>query len=127
MSEIRAVVIVEDDYHVRVSAMQLLTRHGYEVRAYADGESFLHGESAGKVDCLLLDVGLPGMDGIAVMRVLWDSGARLPVILMTGGDDMEAHLESSTLGAFSILEKPCPADVLIDTIEQAFVASSRNA
>jgi two-component system, LuxR family, response regulator FixJ len=113
------VFIVDDDDAARGSMAFLLETCGYEVRAFADGPTFLAAVEEALPDCVLLDLAMPGMDGIEVLRVLRSRGARTPVVLVTGHGQDEPSEPLSALGVTAVLPKPCTDEQLTAAIEAA--------
>lgn len=77
------VILAEDDPHISTPLLRALRREGYDVRHVVDGPAALAGGLSGTADLLLLDLGLPGMDGLDVCRTLRARGADLPVLVLT--------------------------------------------
>jgi len=101
------VFIVEDDVSVRDALALLLGVHGYRTAIFADAKSFqrAYNPDCGKA-CLLLDIRMPGMDGLTLQKRLLESGSDLPVIVMTGHGDIATAVEAMRLGAENFLTKP---------------------
>lgn len=120
MAEAVHVAVVDDDEAVRASTLRLLARAGYRADAYADGESFLRDAGHRRYDAILLDVRMPGMDGLAVLRALEvPAGFATPVIVMTGHGDVPLAVEAMKLGAQDFIEKPYRPETLFDAIRLA--------
>lgn len=118
------IAVVDDDEAVRLSTERLVARSGYAVDTYASGEQFLRGVEAQSYDCVLLDVRMPGMDGLSVLRALRArSTPAPPVIVLTGHGDIPLAVAAIKLGAEAFLEKPYRPDVLAATIREAIDAS----
>ncbi len=83
------IYIVEDDQSVRDALGLLLGLEGFSVALFADAESFLAARRPDWYGCLLIDVRMPGMDGLTLQKRLRESGCWLPVIVMTGHGDVE--------------------------------------
>jgi len=123
----RTVFLVDDDEAIRHSASFMLRHAGFAVKTYPDGISFLEhvtGENAG---CVLLDVRMPGMDGLAVQNALNVRGINLPVIILTGHGDVPVAVEAMKGGAIEFLEKPYEKQALVGAIENAFVLLDNQA
>ncbi|MGZ4688107.1 MAG: response regulator transcription factor [Acidimicrobiia bacterium] len=103
-TSVRALV-VEDDESNRLLLTRFLTREGYEVDAVADGPSAVQAVTANPPDVVILDLGLPGLDGADVLRrIRRDSG--VPVLVLTGRDDEPAKLSLFEVGADDYVVKP---------------------
>ena len=114
------VFIVDDDGSVRDALALLLGVHGYRTAIFADAESFQRAYSpdCGKA-CLLVDIRMPGMDGLTLQKWLLESGSDLPVIVMTGHGDIGSAREAFRAQAIDFLEKPLNQERLLAAIEEA--------
>ncbi len=117
----RTVFLVDDDEAIRHSASFMLRHAGYAVKTYPDGISFLEQVSEENAGCILLDVRMPGMDGLAVQSALNQRGINMPVIILTGHGDVPVAVEAMKGGAIEFLEKPYEKKALVSAIESAFV------
>lgn len=113
------VYVVDDDDAVRDSVTVLLKSRGYEVTACSSAQAFLDRAERSAPACLLLDIRMPGMDGMSLLRLLKDDLTHLAVIMITGHGDVPTAVRAMKLGAFDFLEKPYPAEMLIDSLERA--------
>jgi FixJ family two-component response regulator len=82
------VFVVDDDEDVRVSIAELLRSAGLRAETFASAQEFLRREPGGGPSCLVLDLQLPGMDGLDVQRELASSGVSMPIIFVTGHGDI---------------------------------------
>ena len=116
----RKVHLVDDDEAIRRSASFMLRTSGYLVKTYASGVEFL--EVANQVDpgCILLDVKMPGMDGLEVQQALKARNILLPVVVMTGHGDVGVAVQAMKAGAVDFIEKPFEKAVLLSALEQGF-------
>ena len=119
MSPRPEVTIVDDDAGVRDSLALLLGLHGYAVRAYASGEALLDAVRDDWRGCLLIDLRMPGMDGLALQAALAARSIALPVIILTADGDAANARAALKAGAFDFLEKPVDDTLLIEMIEAA--------
>ena len=126
MTASTAIHVIDDDEAVRHSLAFLLGTTGFPVRAYASGEEFLCKASDLRAGCVLTDVRMPGMDGLALQRRLADIGVRLPVIVMTGHGDIPIAVQALKAGAVDFIEKPFDEDVLLAAVRNALAASRRD-
>jgi RNA polymerase sigma factor (sigma-70 family) len=115
-----AVYIVDDDASVRDALGLLLGLRGYSVALFASAESFLEAYRPEWSGCLLIDIRMPGMDGLALQRRLLESGCRMPAIVMTGHGDVESARDAFRAQAVDFLEKPIDHGKLVGAIEEAF-------
>jgi two-component system response regulator FixJ len=113
------VAIVDDDDAVRHSTAGLLQRAGHKVDSYTGGAEFLASDLALDLGCILLDMRMPGMDGLAVMRALKERDNRHPILVLTGHGDVPMAVEAMRLGAADFLEKPYEPEVLLGAIARA--------
>ena len=116
----RTIFLVDDDDAIRHSASFMLRHAGYAVKTYPDGISFLEQVSEENAGCILLDVRMPGMDGLAVQNTLNLRGINMPVIILTGHGDVPVAVEAMKGGAIEFLEKPYEKKALVSAIENAF-------
>ncbi|WP_241668072.1 response regulator [Pseudomonas sp. Sample_23] len=110
------VCIVDDDASVRKSLSNLLRSVGYRAQVYASGEAFLGEADFAEIACLLLDLRMPGLSGIDVMRQL---PRQFPVICMSAHWDEAALAESGHYQAFECLCKPFEEEVLLAALDKA--------
>ncbi|HMW17453.1 MAG TPA: sigma-70 family RNA polymerase sigma factor [Accumulibacter sp.] len=114
------VFIVEDDPSVRDALALLLGINDFSVALFADAESFLASRHPDWCGCLLVDIRMPGMDGLTLQKRLRESGCWLPVIVMTGHGDVESARQAFRSEAVDFLEKPIDHTRLLSAIEEAF-------
>jgi DNA-binding response OmpR family regulator len=100
------ILVVDDDPDSREIAARLLQREGYRTHTADGGESCLAFVARERVDLVLLDVMMPGMDGFQVCSALRAQGYQIPVILLTAKDDMDTRLEGMHQGVSEFLTKP---------------------
>lgn len=122
--ETRYVAVVDDDRSVGVALCRLLRATGIEAKAFETAESFLDSLRAEMPDCLVLDVQMPGMNGLELQQRLKDIAAPLPVIMITGRDEASIHAICMAMGASSYLRKPLNDDDLLDAVERAIAGRS---
>lgn len=120
----RMVFLVDDDEAIRHSASFMLRHAGFQVKTFPDGLSFLEAVHEEDEGCILLDVRMPGMDGLAVQSALKQRGINMPVIILTGHGDVPVAVEAMKGGAIEFLEKPYEKQALITAIESAFTLLS---
>ena len=112
--------IVDDDPSVRDALGLLLGLRGYPVILFADAESFLAAYRAEWRGCLLLDIRMPGIDGLELQRRLLAAGCTIPVIIMTGHGDVDSARSAFRSQAVDFLEKPIDHGKLMSAIDEAF-------
>ena len=99
-------MIVEDDTSLATGLMRALANEGYEVTAAASGEEALERMRGEPYDLLVLDIGLPGIDGFEVLRRLRAGGYALPVLILTARDAVDDRVRGLDLGADDYMPKP---------------------
>lgn len=110
--------LVDDDEAIRRSAGFMLKTSGFHVRTYESGIELLKTASNLEPGCILLDIRMPGMDGLEVQTALRDKGVGLPVVIMTGHGDVGLAVQAMKAGAVDFIEKPFEKAVLLSAIEQ---------
>ncbi len=116
--EIRLVHVVDDDDAIRRSVGFALKTSGFQVMIYEGGSELLKAAPGLKTGCILLDIRMPGMDGLEVQEALKAKGVTLPVIIMTGHGDVSLAVRAMKAGAVDFIEKPFQKAVLLSAIEQ---------
>lgn len=120
-------VIAEDDRAVRESVTRALELEGYEVEAVSDGVAALEAASRDGVDLLLLDLGMPNMDGLTVCRRLRSAGSRLPILVLTARTEVSDRVSGLDAGADDYLPKPFSLDELLARIRSLLRRSTYDA
>ncbi len=113
------VALVDDDDAVRLSTARLLNHSGFDVVPFISGDEFLAADLPGNFDCVLLDLRMPGTDGISVLRDLKERELRLKVVVLTGHGDIAITVEAMRLGSLDFLEKPYNPAALVEAINCA--------
>ena len=115
-----SVAIVDDDESVRRALQRLLHASDLIAETYASGQEFLDSlKSRRRPDCLVLDLQMPGMNGLEVQRELTNAGLRLPVVVITGHDESGAGARCLSAGAAAYLRKPFDDRTILDAIAAA--------
>ena len=112
--------VIDDDVEVRMSIQGLLRSAGLHSEAFETAEGFLGNKVSDGPSCLVLDVSLPGVDGLELQRKLADAGVRIPIIFITGHGDIPMTVKAIKSGAVEFLTKPFVDQDLLNAIEQAF-------
>ena len=115
------IFIVEDDQSVRDALALLLGLKGYAVAVFSDAESFLSAFKPHWSGCLLIDIRMPGMDGLSLQKQLLAIGCTIPVIIMTGHGSAESARGAFRAQAVDFLEKPLNNEKLMVAIEEALI------
>lgn len=116
--------IVDDDAAVLEGLAFILEGEGWKVRTYGSAEEFLREDAPSVPGCLILDINMPGMNGLDLQRTMHDRGYGLPIIFLTGHGDIDVAISTIRLGAVEFLQKTCDNDRLISAVRDA-VARSR--
>ena len=117
--------VVDDDASIREALANLISSVGYEVELYASAEEFLDSSRARGADCLVLDLRMPGMGGLELMRRLAAEERETPVIVITAQGDDNARAESMKAGAVAFLNKPFKEETLLGAIASALAIKKR--
>jgi len=127
MADKPTVFVVDDDPGALRSLCWLIEQADMQARAFASGREFLDVYDPRDTGCLVLDVRMPGMDGLEVQRRLGELGARLPIIFISAHGDVPTCAEAFRAGAFDFLEKPVNDDQLLEHIQRALARAQRQA
>ena len=119
--------LIDDDEAVRQSVAFLLTTSGFAVRVYESATAFLDALPSLQPGCVVTDVRMPGMDGLALQRELANRGVGFPVIVITGHADVPLAVEAMKSGAVDFIEKPFNDNSLLSAIRVAIAQHGRNA
>jgi FixJ family two-component response regulator len=123
MPDFRPIVfVVDDDVSVRESLELLIKSAGWQPELFASAQEFLSRPHAGVASCLVLDVTLPGLDGLELQRRLADRND-LPIIFITGHGDVPMSVQAMKAGAVEFLTKPFKDDVLLQAVQSALERS----
>jgi len=114
-----SVHVVDDDAVFRVALARLLRACGYHVTLYDSGDRLLENPPAGRDGCILLDLDMPGLNGLELQERLAQAGHRMPVIFLTGRGDIPATVMAMRAGADDFLSKPVGKNALVDAITRA--------
>ena len=115
-SEYPLVSIVDDDVSVRRSAQRLLCSSGLRAEAFASAEEFLQSGLVDETACLLLDVSMPGMNGLELQRRLAETGRLMPIIFLSARASEEEERQGLRSGAVNFLRKPVSKATLLQAI-----------
>src|SRR4030081_3757588 len=113
------VFVIDDDAGVRASIQGLLKSVGLQSRCFGTAQEFLDSKRPDVPSCLVLDVRLPGVNGLDFQRELADAGVRIPIIFITGHGDIPMSVKAMKSGAVEVLTKPFRHQDLLDAIHQA--------
>jgi FixJ family two-component response regulator len=113
------IAVVDDDVSVRDALENLISSVGFEVKLFASAEAFLDSDVRLQTDCAVLDVRLPGINGLELQRRLAVNGESIPVVIITAQADDKARAEAVAAGAIAFLRKPVKEEVLLTAIDSA--------
>jgi FixJ family two-component response regulator len=113
------VYIVDDDDAVRASCEMLLGSLGYPVHGFASGRAFLAAVDVTMPGCVILDIGMPGIDGLVLHQRLQSAHSPLAVVFLTGRADVPTAVDAMRHGAFDYLVKPVRSQQLVDAVNRA--------
>ena len=116
--------VVDDDGSYARALSRLLIARGYQVTSYASGAELLAQLSSEPRGCVVMDLHMPGMDGLELQSELARRGVRLPVVFLTGAADIPSSVSAMRGGAVDFLEKRAPSEQLTAAVERA-LASDR--
>jgi len=117
------VFIVDDDESVRRALTRLMKSAGLEARAFSSAADFLSQGCQDAQSCLILDMRMPGMDGLELQEKLRESACRIPIVFITAHEDAVAREQAMRGGALAFLQKPFEDQVLIDAVNLALRGS----
>jgi FixJ family two-component response regulator len=111
--------VVDDDASTRRSTTLLIESLGFQAAGFESADSFLKSTQLQETSCLVIDVRMPGMDGLQLQSYLAAAGYKIPIIFITAYDDTESRRQATQAGAVAFLAKPFRADVLLQTLRSA--------
>jgi FixJ family two-component response regulator len=113
------VFLVDDDPGIRRSLSRVLREAGFDVETYESAEAFLTRPDAAFSGCLVLDVTMPGQDGLALQKHLAEAGRALPTVFLTGHGDIPMSVRAMKAGAADFLTKPVRSEALVAAVRTA--------
>lgn len=119
MTRNRVIHVIDDDEAALESLAFLLTTDGFAVETYESAVAFVEASPITDGGCIVTDVRMPEMDGIALLRHLRARNNDCRVVVVTGHADIPLAIEAMTSGAFDFIEKPFDADLLLGTVRAA--------
>jgi len=115
----KIVAVIDDDPEMRTSVASLLSAFGFVAKTFDSAETFLVCASTSNAVCLVVDIQLGDISGVALAHQLTAEGFRIPIIFMTGLDDELIRAQAADAGGIAFLRKPFPVKMLIDAINIA--------
>ena len=119
MNDDSVVYLVDDDAGVLKAIGRLLQAEGFEVRAFQSAQAFLHEHEPDVPGCVVLDMRLPDLGGLALQQALLDSSCERPIVFMTGFGDVADSVQAMKAGAVDFLTKPCDDEELLRAVRGA--------
>jgi FixJ family two-component response regulator len=113
------IAIVDDDKPVRDALQRMLKSHGLAADVFASAEQFLGSSDSEQASCLILDVRMSGMSGLALHQHLMARGCRIPTILITAAPTSAERKRAIASGVMSYLSKPFSEQILLDNVREA--------
>lgn len=114
------ILLVDDEVVFANNMSKLLSRRGYQVKAVNSGDEALQALMDNAFDVMVLDLKMPGIDGIATIREMKKFGFLTEVLILTGHGSIDLALEALQMGAYDFVTKPCGIEEIISKIEAAF-------
>jgi len=121
------IFVVDDDESVRRSLRRLLTGVGYLVNEFSSAEEFLDRPSDNEPGCALLDLAMPGIDGLQLQQELMKEKPELGIVFLSGHGDIPASVEAMKNGAVDFLTKPVDEEILLAAVHTALEYAHRQA
>jgi len=120
------ICIVDDDASVRRSLQRLLVANGFRVEAFADAQSYMESGSDVSWSCVILDVRMPGIDGLELQTLLQETGHPVPIVFLTGHGDIPMSVRAIKAGAADFLAKPVDEATLLAAVADAVALYRKN-
>jgi DNA-binding NtrC family response regulator len=114
------ILLVDDEVVFTTNMGKLLTNRGYKVMAANSGDAAIQALEKENFDVVVLDLKMPGMDGLAVLKEIKKLGLFTETLILTGHGSIDTALEAIKLGAYDYLTKPCEIEDLVGKIEGAW-------
>jgi len=124
LADIPTVFVIDDDAGIRASIQGLLKSAGLRAQCFERAEQFLERKPSDGPSCLVLDVSLPGINGLDFQQQLRNAGLQIPIIFVTGYGDIPMSVKAMKSGAVEFLTKPLKRHALLDAIQQALASDS---
>ena len=125
MSE-ATIFIVDDDHDLRATLVDLVETAGLKAEAYASANEFSAVCQSTREGCLVVDIHMPGMDGLELQQQLKDDRIDIPVVVITGRGDVPKAVKALKAGAVDFIEKPFSGEHVLTSIRRALEISKRN-
>jgi len=114
------ILLVDDEVVFTNNMTKLLQSRGYQVKAVNDGDAAIHALQQENFDVVVLDLKMPGMDGLTTLRNIKKLGLDTQTLILTGHGSIDSAMEATKLGAYDYLPKPCEIGELVAKIEKSW-------
>ncbi|HMK64715.1 MAG TPA: response regulator [Thermodesulfobacteriota bacterium] len=114
------ILLVDDEVAFANNIAKLISKRGYEVMTVYNGENAIKAVEENEFDVIVLDLKMPGLDGMATLKQIKKRQPQVEVIILTGHGSMDSGIDGIQLGAFDFIMKPVRFDDLHESIRQAF-------
>jgi len=119
------VFIVDDDSAIRDSLTLMISQENIAVNTYASAEEFLDATMPACLGCIIIDIHMPGLDGMQLQEVLSERNTLLPIIFLTGHGDIPMSVRAIKAGALDFLTKPVTREKLMTSVRSAILESQK--
>jgi two-component system response regulator FixJ len=116
----RRAYLIDDEPRLRALVRQILAEAEVEVEEYGSAESFLEGHRDRPPGLIIVDIGLPGLDGLDLLDVISKGGGHFPVVVLSGQGSVTSAMRAGRLGVVDFIEKPFRVDDLLAAVEKGF-------
>ncbi len=116
----KKILVVDDSATNNILLQSILEEEGYFVNVAFGGKEAFQLLKAQKPDLILLDIMMPEIDGLSILREIKKDNAEIPVIMVTAKDDLQSQDEAKSAGALDYIQKPINVDLVIDKVKQLF-------
>jgi len=116
----KKILVIDDEPIVRISCERSLANMGYEIKSASSGKEGIELLEKEPFNLVLLDLKMPDMDGIEVLKKIREKWQETKVIMITGYSTVETAVKTLKLGAFSYIEKPFTPDTLLEAVKEVF-------
>ncbi len=114
------VLLIDDEVVFAESLTKVLTKRGMSVWSANDGRTAIEVLTTEEFDVIVLDMRMPGMDGLATLKAIRELDTLIPVLILTGHIDFDQVFQAMKEGTADVLLKPCPVENLVSSIETAY-------
>lgn len=120
----KRILVIDDELIIRSSCKKILIPEGYEVISVESGKEGIKLLEKEAFDLILLDLKMPDIDGVEVLKIIKDKLHETKVVILTGYSTVETAVTTLRLGAFNFIEKPFTPDILLSSVKEAIEAGN---